>query len=282
MLRGSAQGGIWCRTFAAVDAHAHSFQLCGNLTMVNTTWLSIMLKIQLFYFNALTVRCGRLLATPVSNLVSRRRGGAAPCNFAGFVSRYELAFSARGRSSRWRLTRPTRSHSALHSDSAALSATFTTLLEFSSMLVGRAYNLPKSSKSTLALKLVAARLLRRYLVVLNVTSVTFRLVGGCEGFKSLWRAISRPLDEVFFHPLQGYLIGDLALRLKPHVGPGNTLKSQIDDFFLLQYNKFVRHYAQLVPSGQFDNLWVDLRNNFVRQCSEIDESAAGATASRLF
>ena len=153
------------------------------------------------------------------------------------------------------------------------------LVNFSSMFVGRAYKLTKRSKSTLAVKLLGIRFLRRYFVVFGVRNIVLRLCGDTYNFKNLWNTLSKPLEEIFFHPLGHYLVGDLSFRLQS--GPQSSPASkQSKDFFLLQYGKFAKHYEGLAPTGQFDGLWLEFCRKFLFDCAEV--IGASSAASRVF
>jgi hypothetical protein len=123
------------------------------------------------------------------------------------------------------------------------------LVNFSAMSVGKAYSLPKKNKTSTLVKLLAARFLRRHLIVLNLTTVSVRLSGGIENFKTIWSSVVTPLEEVFFHPLRQYLVGDLALTVDRR-GSGRTLVRQLDVFFEAQYEKIVNHIE--APAGSLE------------------------------
>ena len=153
------------------------------------------------------------------------------------------------------------------------------LVNFSSMFVGRAYKLTKRSKSTLAVKLLGIRFLRRYFVVFGVRDIVLRLCGDTYNFKNLWHTLSKPLEEIFFHPLGHYLVGDLSFRLQS--GPQSSHASkQSKDFFSLQYGKFAKHYEGLAPSGQFDSLWLEFCRKFLFDCREV--TGLSNAISRVF
>lgn len=155
------------------------------------------------------------------------------------------------------------------------------LINFSSMFIGNAYGLAKRAKSTLAVKLLSIRFLRRYLVVFGVKNIALRISGSTSDFKSLWYALVRPLEEIFFHPLGHYLIGDLTFRVSQGGGSGSaaaTIKRQAADFFLLQHGKFAPHYEVFLPVDRFAKAWEDFCQKFLFDCVEI----GGGKFSRFF
>jgi hypothetical protein len=155
------------------------------------------------------------------------------------------------------------------------------LINFSSMFIGNAYGLAKRAKSTLAVKLLSIRFLRRYLVVFGIKNIALRISGSTSDFKSLWYALVRPLEEIFFHPLGHYLIGDLTFRVSQGGSSGNTavtIKKQAADFFLLQHGKFAPHYEAFLPADRFVKVWEDFCQKFLFDCVEI----GGGKFSRFF
>lgn len=127
------------------------------------------------------------------------------------------------------------------------------LASFSAMQVGAAYQLPRRGKSGLAVKLLAARLLRRYLIILGLRRFSVRLTGATAFFKALWAGVSAPLEEIFFHPIRGDLVGDLTFLLRQS-GSKTSAISQFYSFFTLQHAKYEPHYSLMATSGNFEHL----------------------------
>lgn len=86
-----------------------------------------------------------------------------------------------------------------------------TILTLSNTLVLKLYALQSTVKLTQPLLLLMIRLLRRYLVTLNLKRLSIHVGNFGESLPFLWRTLITPLNEVFNHPRALRLIGDLGV-----------------------------------------------------------------------
>jgi hypothetical protein len=115
------------------------------------------------------------------------------------------------------------------------------------MRVGNLYTLGGKYKTSTALRLLAARLMRRHLLLLGIKKLSFSMRDPVENFKHIWRSVFEPLGEIFIHPLSGRLFCDFEVKLTKQ----SQTMEQFKTFFLSQRTKYEPHYSSTMP-GAFD------------------------------
>jgi len=132
-------------------------------------------------------------------------------------------------------------------------------------------------KANFFFKVLAIKFLRRYLISLEITSFHIKLRDCVEKFIVLWNTLSKPLDEVFFHPYKNKtLVGDLAMELQFKKNKKFTnLEKQINNFFFLYYDKFFTFYQKKLNSTNktllqnFQLMWETFVCKFLLTCFEV-------------